>query len=98
MYMFFVGVWIYLRHYLNLKFLWSIVYEMPYKGPFELNWETQQYSCWISQYITFTLLVLLFAVNSFWLFLIIRIGLRYLVAGVKKDERSDDDDDAEEET
>src|SRR4051794_17258420 len=52
----FVGWWIYLRHFLNLKILWAVLTEFRTVGPFELNWETQQYKCWISQYITFGLL------------------------------------------
>ena len=36
---------------------------MPYIGPYELNWETEQYKCWIAQYITFGLLASLQAEN-----------------------------------
>lgn len=93
----FVGVWIYCRHYLNLKILWAILTEFRTVGPFELNWETQQYKCWISQYITFALLASLQAVNLFWLFLILRILANYVFNSVKKDERSDDEDEEEEE-
>lgn len=93
----FVGVWIYCRHYLNLKILWAVLTEFRTVGPFDLNWETQQYKCWISQYITFSLLASLQAVNLFWLFLILRILLNYLLNSVKKDERSDDEDEEEEE-
>ncbi|KAI9667343.1 MAG: hypothetical protein M1821_000158 [Bathelium mastoideum] len=93
----FVFIWIYLRHYLNLRFLWAVATEFATVGPFELHWETQQYKCWISQYITFALLFSLQAVNVFWLFYILRIGYRYLANNVKKDERSDDEDGDEEE-
>ncbi|KAJ9296480.1 hypothetical protein DTO271G3_5178 [Paecilomyces variotii] len=92
----FVGVWIYLRHYINLKILWATLTEFRTVGPFELNWETQQYKCWISQYITFALLASLQAVNLFWLFLILRILKNYLFDNVKKDERSDNEDEGEE--
>ncbi|KAJ5184233.1 hypothetical protein N7492_001849 [Penicillium capsulatum] len=92
----FVGIWIYLRHVLNLKILWAILTEFRTVGPFELNWETQQYKCWISQYITFALLASLQAVNLFWLFLILRILANYLFNSVKKDERSEDEDEEEE--
>ncbi|OJK01439.1 hypothetical protein ASPACDRAFT_77184 [Aspergillus aculeatus ATCC 16872] len=92
----FVGMWIYLRHYLNLKILWAVLTEFRTVGPFELNWETQQYKCWISQYITFTLLASLQAVNLFWLFLILRILKNYLISDIKKDERSDDEDTEDE--
>lgn len=91
----FVGVWIYLRHVLNLQILWAVLTEFRTVGPFELNWETQQYKCWISQYITFALLASLQAVNLFWLFLILRILANYLFHDVKKDERSEDEDEEE---
>lgn len=94
----FVGWWIYLRHYLNLKILWAVLTEFRTVGPFELNWETQQYKCWISQYITFALLASLQAVNLFWLFLILRILTNYIFTNVTKDERSDDEEEEEEDT
>lgn len=81
---------------LNLKILWAILTEFRTVGPFELNWETQQYKCWISQYITFGLLASLQAVNLFWLFLILRILANYIFNSVTKDERSDDEEEEEE--
>ena len=94
---FFVGVWIYLRHYLNLRILWAVLTEFSAVGPYELNWETQQYKCWISQVITFVLLASIQALNLFWLFLILRIAYRYAVKNIAKDDRSDDEEDEEEE-
>lgn len=88
-------MWIYLRHYINLKILWAVLTEFRTVGPFELNWETEQYKCWISQYITFALLASLQAVNLFWLFLILRILKNYLVNSVKRDERSDNEEEEE---
>ena len=93
----FAGVWIYLRHYINLRILWATLTEFKTVGPYELNWETQQYKCWISQYITFSLLACLQAVNLFWLFLILRIAKNYVFAQNLADERSDDEEDEEEE-
>ncbi|KIX08599.1 uncharacterized protein Z518_03255 [Rhinocladiella mackenziei CBS 650.93] len=93
---FFICVWIYLRHWINLRILWATLTEFRTIGPFELNWETQQYKCWISQYITFALLACLQAVNLFWLFLILRIAKNYVFSNIKADERSDDEDDEEE--
>lgn len=90
-------MWIYLRHYINLKIIWAVLTEFRTVGPFELNWETQQYKCWISQYITFSLLASLQAVNLFWLFLILRILYNYLFNNVAEDERSDNEDDEEDE-
>lgn len=89
----FVAVWTYLRHYINLVFLWSIATEFRTVGPFELNWDTQQYKCWLSQYITFALMLALQLVNFYWLILIIRILYRYLFLNVQKDVRSDDESD-----
>jgi acyl-CoA-dependent ceramide synthase len=89
----FIAVWVYLRHVLNLKILWAVLTEFRTVGPYELNWETQQYKCWISQIITFALLASLQAVNLFWLFLILRILKNYVFNSVGKDERSDDEDE-----
>lgn len=91
----FVGVWVYFRHYINLKILWSILTEFRTVGEWELNWDTQQYKCWISQPIVFTLIFALQLVNAFWLFLILRILYRYTIAGVAEDDRSDDEDEEE---
>ncbi|KAG9741350.1 hypothetical protein KCU75_g15912, partial [Aureobasidium melanogenum] len=92
----FIGVWFYLRHYLNLHILWATLTSFRTVGPYELNWETQQYKCWISQIITFSLLFALQAVNVFWFVLILRIAYRFLRSSVAKDERSDDEEDEEE--
>ncbi|KAF2746183.1 longevity assurance proteins LAG1/LAC1 [Sporormia fimetaria CBS 119925] len=92
----FMCIWAYLRHYINLKILWSIITEYPYVGPFELNWETQQYKCWIAQYITFALLAALQAVNLFWWFYICRIAYRIVVLDIQEDERSEYEDSGDE--
>lgn len=92
----FACVWIYLRHYINLCILWATLTEFKTVGPFELNWETQQYKCWISQYITFGLLACLQAVNLFWLYLILRIAKRYVFDSDLDDERSDNEESEEE--
>lgn len=89
----FVAVWVYLRHYVNLKILWSVLTEFRTVGEWEVNWVTQQYKCYISQPIVFGLIGALQIVNIYWLFLIIRIMYRYVAAGVAKDERSDDEDE-----
>lgn len=88
-----------MRHYLNLHILWSTLTEFRTIGPYELNWETQQYKCWISQVITFALLASLQAVNLFWLFLILRIAKNYVFTSHVEDDRSEveDNEDGEEE-
>ena len=91
----FAGVWTYMRHFINLRILWATLTEFSEVGPFELNWETQQYKCWISQYVTFALLASLQAVNLFWFFLILRIAKRYVFNTYLQDERSDDETEEE---
>lgn len=86
-------VWIYTRHYLNIRILLAVLTEFAIVGPFELNWNTEQYKCLISQVITFTLLASLQALNLFWLFLILRILWKYIVTSVPTDETSDNDED-----
>ncbi|KZF26926.1 longevity assurance proteins LAG1/LAC1 [Xylona heveae TC161] len=95
-YIFFLCVWVYLRHYINLRILWAVLTEFRTVGPFELNWETQQYKCWISQIITFSLLAALQIINLIWFFLLIRILKNYIFNSVKADERSDNEEDDEE--
>jgi acyl-CoA-dependent ceramide synthase len=93
----FACIWIYLRHYINLTILWATLTEFRTVGPFELDWETQQYKCWISQYITFALLACLQAVNLFWLYLILRIAKNFVFNKTATDVRSDDEESDEEE-
>lgn len=91
----FLCVWVYLRHVINLKIIWSLLTEFQTVGPFELNWETQQYKCRLSQYITTVLLTSLQALNLFWLFYIVRIAVRFLTNQHATDDRSDDEEDEE---
>ena len=94
----FMGIWVYLRHYLNILIIGSVI--LPWGafsnvGSFTLNWETQQYKCWISQWITFALLVSLQALNMFWLFFVLRIAYNVAAAKVVADVRSDDEGDSD---
>lgn len=86
-----------MRHYLNLRIIWAVLTEFRTVGPFELNWETQQYKCWISQTITFSLLSALQAINLFWLYLILRIAKNYVFSNIRRDERSDNEEEDDEE-
>ncbi|SCV00234.1 LAMI_0G03752g1_1 [Lachancea mirantina] len=85
----FVFSWIYLRHWVNIKILWSVLTEFRTSGNYVLNFATQQYKCWISLPIVFILILALQLVNIYWLFLIMRILYRLLFKGIQKDERSD---------
>lgn len=93
----FMCAWGYLRHYLNLKILYSIITEFSTVGPFEINWETQQYKCRLSQVISFSLLAALQAVNLYWWFLICRIAYRFVVERDADDDRSEYEDSETEE-
>lgn len=93
----FVVSWIYLRHYVNIKILWSVLTEFRTIGDYTLNFATQQYKCWISQPIVFALIFALQLVNLYWFFLILRVLYRIVFKGIQKDERSDSESEEEEE-
>lgn len=86
-----IVIWTYLRHYINLRILYSLLTEFSTVGPYELNWETEQYKCLLSNVITFTLLAGLQAVNLFWLWCLMRNAYRFLFLGIAKDDRSEDE-------
>jgi acyl-CoA-dependent ceramide synthase len=90
----FTAIWIYLRHYINLRILYSITTTFATVGDFTLDWQSEQYKCWISQYITFGLLASLQSINLFWLFLILRISYNALFRTLS-DVRSDDEEEDE---
>lgn len=81
-----------MRHYLNLRILWSEFNEFKTVGPYELNWATEQYKCSISHYISTALLASLQCLNIFWLYYILRIAYRFLMTSVAQDDRSDDEE------
>ncbi|XBW37152.1 hypothetical protein QEN19_002730 [Hanseniaspora menglaensis] len=88
-FMIFIVSWIYLRHYINLKILYSMIWEFKEVGPYILDFSQQQYKCWISRPIIFVLIFALHCLNLFWLFLILRILYRFIFLGLQKDDRSD---------
>jgi very-long-chain ceramide synthase len=81
-----------MRHYLNLRILWSEFNEFKTVGPYELNWATEQYKCSISHYISTALLASLQCLNIFWLYYILRIAYRFLLTNVAQDDRSDEEE------
>ncbi|TGO22866.1 hypothetical protein BPAE_0152g00210 [Botrytis paeoniae] len=89
---FFIAAWVYLRHYLNLRILYSEFNEFKTVGPYELNWETEQYKCELSHVISTALLASLQALNLFWLFYILRIAYRFVFMSIVEDDRSDNDE------
>ncbi|OAA58036.1 ceramide synthase membrane component [Niveomyces insectorum RCEF 264] len=94
-YFFFMCVWVYLRHYLNLRIIYSLFTEFKTVGPYELDWDNEQFKSPLSFLITTALLSSLQALNLFWLFFIIRIAYRFVVHNIAKDDRSDAEEDTE---
>lgn len=94
----FMFTWIYLRHVVNIRILWSVLTEFRTVGDYVLNFAVQQYKCWISLIIVFVLIFALQLVNSYWLFLIFRILYRILFQGIQADERSEEEDESESES
>lgn len=84
--------WVYLRHYINLKILLSVLTEFRTIGPYVLDWDAEQFKCDISAVITFSLLAALQALNLFWLYCLLRNGYRFVVLGIAKDDREEDED------
>ncbi|KAF4624491.1 hypothetical protein G7Y89_g13680 [Cudoniella acicularis] len=89
---FFILTWIYLRHYLNLRILWSEFHEFKTVGPYELNWATEQFKCELSHWISTFLLASLQGLNLFWLYYIFKIAYRFVFYNVAEDDRSDNDE------
>ncbi|KAL8297587.1 hypothetical protein RB597_007320 [Gaeumannomyces tritici] len=89
-----IATWIYLRHYTNIRILYSILTEFQTVGPFQLDRRAGQYKCRISQVIAFGLLAALQILNIFWLFCLFRAAYRILFRGIAKDDRSQDEDTA----
>lgn len=90
-------MWIYLRHYLNLRILYSLLWEYREVGPYGTNFETGQYKGVLSNVVTFSLLASLQTLNLFWLYCLLRAAYKLVVLNIAKDDRSDDDDEEEEE-
>lgn len=89
---FFILTWIYLRHYLNLRILWSEFNEFQTVGPYVLDWKSGQFKCPLAHYISTALLTSLQSLNLFWLYHIIRIGYRFVFENVAEDDRSENDE------
>ncbi|RDW67528.1 hypothetical protein BP6252_08924 [Coleophoma cylindrospora] len=92
----YMGLAIYVTHDISDFFL-AISKTLNYiefkaVGPYELNWETQQYKCLLSNIIAFWLLSALQVLNLIWLFYVVRVGYRFIVFKVAQDDRSEAED------
>lgn len=90
-----IFVWTYLRHYLNLRILWSMLNEFKTVGPYELDWAAGQYKSPLAFWIAFSLLSVLQSLNLFWLYCLMRNAYRYIFHNIKKDDRSEDEEEEE---
>lgn len=88
-------MWTYLRHYLNLRILYSLLFEYRTVGPYGMDWEAGQYKGVLSNVITFVLLASLQALNLFWLYCLLRAAYKLVVLNVAKDDRSEESEDEE---
>ena len=92
-----IGMWTYLRHYLNLRILYSLLFEYRTVGPYGMDWEAGQYKGVLSNVITFVLLASLQALNLFWLYCLLRAAYKLVVLNIAKDDRSESEGEEEEE-
>ncbi|QRV73179.1 TLC domain protein [Ceratobasidium sp. AG-Ba] len=95
-------VWTYCRHYLNLKFLYSVWFEFDLipEQYMKLDFADHAYMPWWGRPVVFFPIFLLQLVNLFWYFLIWRILIRALFApdlDKVDDDRSDDECDGDDE-
>ncbi|KAG5648976.1 hypothetical protein DXG03_000325 [Asterophora parasitica] len=91
----FISVWSYFRHYLNLKILWSVWFEIDAAPAASRIWDgvTGAYlPGWMTLQI-FLPLFLLQLLNLFWYSLMLRILYRSVKTSTIDDDRSDDEDD-----
>ncbi|KAG8926480.1 hypothetical protein FRC02_008856 [Tulasnella sp. 418] len=91
----FVFVWSYGRHYLNIKILYSVWTEWDLIPEAAKVWNPEQgvWMVWWMKWQIFVPLFLLQLVNLFWYFLIWRVLIRAVFGTKLEDERSDDEDD-----
>ncbi|GAA95253.1 uncharacterized protein L969DRAFT_92487 [Mixia osmundae IAM 14324] len=92
----FIGVWTYFRHYENLRILYSVWFDydrlVPQESQVFFNADTGAWLAPWMKYQVFTPIALLQVVNLFWYFLIWRLLYRLLILKELKDTREDQED------
>ncbi|KAF8482397.1 longevity assurance proteins LAG1/LAC1 [Russula ochroleuca] len=98
MFIIFVGVWTYFRHYLNLVMLYSVYTDFDLIPQSARSFEPRKgvWMVWWVKWQIFTPLLLLQCLNLFWYFLICRILWRVVTGSSLKDDRSDDEGEDDE--
>ncbi|KAK4164710.1 TLC domain-containing protein [Cladorrhinum sp. PSN259] len=93
-----IVMWIYLRHYINLRILYSTLPGGQFStvGPYVMDWGAEQYKSPLANVVAFGLLAALQLLNVFWLYCLLRAAYKFVVLGVAKDDRSEDEDMGEE--
>jgi len=93
----FVCVWTYLRHFLNIKIIWSVWTQWKNVPEYSKRFEPKEgvWMVWWIQYQIIVPIILLQLVNLFWYYLILRILRRAVFGPGLEDERSDDEDGGE---
>ncbi|KAF8913991.1 TLC domain-containing protein [Gymnopilus junonius] len=99
-YVLFFAIWTYFRHYLNIRILWSVWYELPNIPEWTKKWSWSEgvYLVGWMRYQVFIPLLLLQFLNLFWYYLMVKILIRGLTSDKVSDNRSDDEDDGEEDS
>ncbi|BGP42499.1 sphingosine N-acyltransferase lag1 [Rhodotorula kratochvilovae] len=108
-FVFFLGVWTYMRHYLNLRILWSVWHEFDLVPAQFRSWTSGDHKGWWlfygfgsgaiprwMKYQIFAPILALQLVNAFWTYLILRILFRIL-RGVNATDIREEEEDKEEE-
>ncbi|KAI9220745.1 TLC domain-containing protein [Blastocladiella britannica] len=90
---FFVGVWLYSRHYVYLHILWSVYHELPERLSMVYAPERGHYMCTTAYWFFLTLLSALQVLLVLWLYLIIRVIVKVARGSGAEDNRSDDEED-----
>ncbi|KAI9508950.1 longevity assurance proteins LAG1/LAC1 [Russula earlei] len=89
----FIGVWTYFRHYLNLVMLYSVYkdFDLIPQSARSFSPSKGVWMVWWMKWQIFTPILLLQCLNLFWYFLIWRVFWRAVTSSSLKDERSDDE-------
>ncbi|KAH9965929.1 TLC domain-containing protein [Russula dissimulans] len=92
-FVFFLGVWTYFRHYLNLVMLYSVYKDFDLVPQSARSWSPNKgvWMVWWMKWQIFTPILLLQFLNIFWYLLIWRILWRVVTDNSLQDERSDDE-------
>ncbi len=73
--------------------MYSEFNEFKTVGPYGLDWETEQYKCDLSHYISTFLIAALQCLNLFWFYHIVRVAYRFVLYNNHEDDRSDNEEE-----